>query len=233
MGAGANDLMKRMLLAAAVVLGLLAPRAANASSINFNCGTCGNHNTSFDITYALVNAGTNTYDLTIVATYQPAGAGVPDFVYLNDVAFKLEGVASDSTPSFVSGPAEDTWSLIFGGIGASGCNGSGAGYFCFRSTGFGATHGAAGTTDTWVARLDLTAALGTTVPLALKAQFTNADGGKVGSLVSNDGTGYLRFEQECEGLCAQAVPEPTTLVLFGGGLAIIAAGLRRSRARQK
>ena len=225
-------LMKRMILAAAVVLGLLAPRAADASSIDFNCGTCGNHNTSFDVTYALVNAGTNTYDLTIVATYQPTGAGAPDFTYLNDVSFKLTDVSYDTTPSFVSGPVEDAWTMMLGGIGAGGCNGTGAGFFCFRSTGFGASHGAAGTTDTWVARLDLTAALGSTVPLSLKAQFTNTDGEKVGSLVSDDGTGYLRFEQECEGICGQAVPEPTTLVLFGGGLAIIAARLRRARARQ-
>ena len=223
--------MKRMILAAAIVLGLLAPRAASASSINFNCGTCGNHNTSFDITYALVNAGTNTYDLTITATYQPPGAGSPDFVYLNDVAFKLEGVSYDATPTFVSGPAEDNWTLLLGGLASSGCNGSGAGYFCFRSTGFGATHGAAGTTDTWVARLDLTSALGASVPLALKAQFTNGVGEKVGSLISNDGTGY-RFEQECEGACGQVVPEPATLLLFSGGLAIVAARLRRGRARQ-
>jgi len=224
--------MKRVVLICALVSGLLAPAAARASSIDWNCATCGDHNTSFDVTYALLNPANNTYQLLITATYQPAGAGVPDFTYISGIAFKLADLTYENgTPILNSGPAEDTWFLMVGGLSASGCDGSGVGFYCADPAGFGATHGAAGTHDTWVFTLDLpgTTHLPGSVALTLKAMFADANGDKIGSVLSNDGTA---FSSECVGPCnTDVVPEPASLVLLGTGLAIGAAALRRTRRR--
>jgi hypothetical protein len=218
---------------------MLVPTGAAASTIAYNCGTCGAHNVSWDVTYAVVNAGLNQYTLNVTATYDPTGAGAPngwDFSNINAVAFKISGASYDSTPTVV-GPAEDTWTLLGGGLNSGGCDGSGAGFFCANSVGLGATHNATAgttTTDTWIFQLDLTGALdGTSVPGTLKAQFTDASGNKVGSLVSEDAT----FTAGCVVNCTVGqqdvpVPEPSALVLLGGGLLFAASTARRRQRNQ-
>jgi hypothetical protein len=215
---------------------MLLPTGAAASTIAYNCGTCGAHNVSWDVTYAVVNGALHQYTLNLTATYDPTGAGAPngwDFTNINAVAFKISGAGYDATPTVV-GPAEDTWTLLGGGLDAGGCNGSGAGFFCANSAGLGATHNATPgttTTDTWIFQLDLTSALsGTSVPGTLKAQFTDAFGAKVGSLVSEDAT----FTAACTVNCTVnqqdvPVPEPSALVLVGGGFLVAATTARRRR----
>jgi hypothetical protein len=209
------------ILALAVLLA--APRAAGASTINFDCGTCGSHNTSFDITYSLVNSLTNTYLLTITATYQPPGAGVPDFSFINDVSFKLNEVTyQNGTPTLQSGPAEDVWTLIEGGISSGGCNGEGNGFYCLKSTGSGAARGGAGSTDSWVVFLDLASALGPSQAMSFKVQFTDANGNKVGDLISEEA-----FATSSAALPLTETPEPATLILVGAGFLFAARRLRR------
>ena len=92
----------------------------------------------------------------------------------------------------------------------------------------GATHGAAGDTDTWVFVLDLkntTADLTGSPTGVFKAQFTDASGNKVGSLLSEDTTLSVGGQVDTRGLGA---PEPTTFVLMGTGLLLV---FRRKAAK--
>jgi hypothetical protein len=222
----------KKLLAGVVFTGLaLVPSVANATSILPNCGTCGNHNTAWDLTYTLVNDAENIYQFTVTATY---GSTV-DFVYVNSIAFKFDSFPQnsnyDSTPTLNGAPPEDSWSVVTGGIsnssGTGDCDGTGNGFWCAKSLGNGATHGAGGTTDTWVFTLNLNNALanlGTTTTGTFKAGFGDINGNKFGSLLSEEGVTF--------GPPPPSVPEPASLLLFGTGLAAVATAFRRHRRKQ-
>jgi len=218
------------LLAGVVFTGfiLVVPSVAHATSILPNCNTCGAHNTAWDLTYALVNDAQNIYEFTVKATY-----GSPiDFAFVNSIAFKFDSFPQatdyDTNPTLNSAPAEDSWSVVFGGIsnssGSGDCSGTGNGFWCAQSLAKGAAPGGAGSTDTWVFTLNLNNALpnlGATTTGSFKAGFTDANGNKVGSLLSEDNVTF--------GPPPPSVPEPASLVLFGTGLAAIAAAVRHRR----
>ena len=222
-------MLKRLILATSMGLAmLLVPATSQASTIPYDCTKCGDHNTAFDITYTVVNPALNTYQLTVTAWYQPAGAGDMDYTYINAIAMKLNGVTHDALPT-VSGPDGGPWTVLNLGLSASGCNGSAAGFFCANSTGSGAAHSGPGDSDTWVFLLDLNAALGPTQTVHFKGHFVDANGNKVGDLISDDFTANLFEEPNCgSGPCTPtAVPEPASLLLMGAGLTLLATRLRK------
>jgi hypothetical protein len=211
---------------------LLVPATSQASTIPYNCATCGNHNTAFDITYFQLDAAQNTYALTVMAWYQPAGAGAMDYTYINAISMKLDGLTyQNSTPSMSFGPDGGPWTVVPGGLAEAGCNGNGNGFFCANSAGAGAGHSGGDVSDSWVFLLDLAAPLGATQAVHFKGHFVDASGNKVGDLISADFTATpgLRFEPLCvDGPCAPtAVPEPASLVLLGAGLSLVAVRLRK------
>jgi len=82
--------MKRF-IGVAVVLGVMllwAPSTAQAITIGPTCGTCGSHNTGFDISFALVNNTTHVYDVTIVASYV---GPTFDYTDLSGLSIKVDG----------------------------------------------------------------------------------------------------------------------------------------------
>lgn len=212
--------MKRWLVGTLLVGSIaLVPAAAQATTILPDCGTCGNTNTAWDVTLSLIDDVNNIYRLTATATY----GGAADFVFINAIAFKIDAFVNnyDATPT-VTGPAESPWTVLGGGINAGGCSGSGNGFFCANSTGFGATHGIGGT-DTWMFLLNVNNSLPNIVtsPGSFKVQFTDAEGNKVGALLSEGVTYGTPTDL--------STPEPATLVLFGTGLAAVATAIRRRR----
>jgi hypothetical protein len=214
------------LLAGVVFTGfiLVVPNVARATTILPNCGTCGSHNTTWDLTLALINDSQNIYQLTVTATY---GSSV-DFVFVNAISYKVDAFTNnyDSSPT-VAGPVNIVnpgWSVVAGGINAGGCDGQGNGFYCANSTGLGATPFLGSGTDTWVFTLDIDNSLPnfTSGTGSFKAQFTDLFGNKVGSLLSEDVTFGTPPPPP-------SVPEPASLLLFGTGLAVTAAAVRRRR----
>ena len=226
--------LKRLILATAMGLAtLLVPATSQASTIPYDCVKCGSHNTAFNITYTVVDDAAHTYDLTITALYQPAGAGAMDYTYINAVSMWIYGVTYENgSPSVISGPDGGTWTVEPGGLAANGCNGGGNTFFCVNSIGGpGAGHSGAGDTDTWVIRLDLAAALGDSQLVHFKGHFTDENGNKVGDLISDNFTATPPggFDPSCTSLVCSptAVPEPATLLLMGAGLSLVAVRLRK------
>ena len=126
----------------------------------------------------------------------------------------------------VSGPAEDTWTVRAGGINADGCSGSGNGYWCAHSAGFGALRGNQGDTDTWVFLLNISNSvpnLAGTIAGSFKAQFIGLDAETAGSLISES---VIFTAPPPPGT---STPEPATLLMFGTGLAAVATAMRRRR----
>jgi PEP-CTERM motif len=219
--------LKRILMTAVLGVALIAPATAQASTIPYDCSACGNHNTAFDITYSVINAATNTYELKVTAIYDAPGAGLQDYTYINAIALKIDGITYENgTPTLTAGPDGGPWMAMSGGLNSTGCSGSGTGYFCADSAGMGAAHFAPGSPDTWKFVLDLTAPLGSMLTVKFKGHFTDADGGGVGTLISDD---FLATETSRSELDVQHAPEPASLVLFGGSLVFLAARLRRKR----
>lgn len=219
--------MKRLLGGFLFILLLLAfVGEARATTIAPNCGTCGSHNTAWDLTLALINNSENIYQLTVTATY-----GSPlDFIWVNAIAFKVDAFTNsyEGNPGVsVTGPIEAFgWTIAPGGISADGCSGHGNGFFCADSTLFGATPWFGGNTDTWTFLLDVDDGLPnfTSGTGSFKAHFTTLLGEKVDSLLSESVTfGTPNTPTPL------ITPEPATLVLFGTGLAAAAMGIRRRR----
>src|SRR5262245_50938389 len=209
--------LRRWVIKALLVTSIaLFATEAQATTILPNCGTCGNSNTTWDLTLALLDDAQNIYRLTATATY-----GNPvDFVFVNSIAFKIDAFDNnyDATPT-VTGPAESGWAILPGGIAADGCSGSGNGFFCANPTGSGAAHGVGGT-DVWTFLLDVNNSLpnlGTSAG-SFKAYFTDAAGYKAGALLSE----AVTFGTPPADV---STPEPATLILFGTGLAAIATAI--------
>jgi len=112
--------MKRF-IGVAVVLGVMllwAPSTAQAITIGPTCGTCGSHNTGFDISFALVNNTTHVYDVTIVASYV---GPTFDYTDLSGLSIKVDG-ASIEAASIISFTDGSGWiaRLSNGGLNSSG-----------------------------------------------------------------------------------------------------------------
>jgi hypothetical protein len=157
-------------------------------------------------TYALdyTNAGGGVYDifLTIDTTAVPSGDT------LGDVAIKVN--SGDSNLTFISAPSGYT--LGDGGLNAGGCDGKGAGFFCFT--------GSAPVGGVLVFEASITDAPDFTG--SIKDQFFSGKGKKVEQLSEDTTIGMQSVT---------TTPEPSSLALLGTGVLGMAGVLRRKFSR--
>jgi hypothetical protein len=158
-----------------------------------------------------------TYRVTLdVNTSGYTGGGS----FIDQVAVKVS--SSLYGASLVSGPGgASNWSISNGGIGAYGCTGNGGGFECADGLILAGNTAVPGGTYSWVFDLTMDNGLLFTGLLesSVKGRFVDANGRKVGALVSENVT------------LTSPVPEPEIYAMMGLGLGLIGwVGRRKKRA---
>jgi hypothetical protein len=212
---------------AALALGALSV-GAMADPIGPTCFTDPTKDTCQGSLYALTYSGTALPDsdpanetfrifLDIYTGFYNGGGS-----FLDQVAIKVSSSFVDAT-LFSAPTGASNWTEADGGIDANGCSGSGSGFACAGFTGAAADRLVVphlASVYEWA--FDITVANGTlfTNPLqsSIKARYVDANGDKVGALVSENIT--LQTGGCPPTVCTPQifVPEPATLALLGIGL---------------
>lgn len=228
-------------LAAAVLssaLALLGPREAEAAavySVNFCPGdaTCPTGITEASLSFAeIANADPNDYTLTVKITGNASAPALLDVIQV-----KVDGVAVpggyESLPTLTSSPAGATWSVFFdqinNGPGSCASNSFQGGAFCAQSSNNGVTQ--TSTSNIFVFNVDFVdsvAPLGVGSAVNLRAAFNNSEGGNAGILSPGGGT-----LSSSNGGPPGSVSEPGTTSLALVSLALLGAGIRARRNRQR
>lgn len=211
-------------------------RAADASTFTFNfCpgnASCHADLTEASISFATVDGTLDVNDYTVTVTF----VGTLTNTFIDSIDFTT-GIELASLPSLTAVSADTVlsdWTTrldkISNGAGSCAAGGSSSLFACSKST-TGSGPDFAGV-NTWTYAVDFAGSevVGLTSPVDLRALFVNADGVKVGAVMSAErnyvttttGTPTTDGTPTTTG----SVPEPALLSLLGIGFAFVARRLR-------
>jgi hypothetical protein len=203
----------RITLVTVAAIALLAlASSARADSIGPDCPTCqGSIYTLLNLGLQSSDATTDTYRIELLIDTSGYNGGGE---FIDAVSVKV--APNNATATVVNAPGgAGAWTELDGGLNANGCDGSGGGFVCASDA---QAAPVPNSTYAWI--FDVTIPTGTlftgTNESSIKARYVDAEGVKVGDLVS-------------ENITLQVIPEPGSVVLLGSGLA--ALGLFRRRRR--
>lgn len=209
-------------LALAVLVCL--PSAGRANTIGpTNCGPCNGN--SYTLTYfqsaSQLDTTAYTIQLLINAAGYNAGGTSLSLDHLMAVAPNIPGWSNAVLTAAPGGVGD--WTTESGGLNAKGCDGAGAPFFCSSTktqASFNETLSSNPLAFTWTIN-DASLPTGDDA-VALKVQFENSKGNKVGSLLSVDMT--LTPAQTGQ---QSTTPEPADWILLATGMAGLALLWRR------
>lgn len=213
-------MLKQTLMLAGLAALALAP-AAHADTV-----TDPTSGVTYTLNYVPVSSTTFDVYLTIdTSGYDGPNKNFPN--YLNDVALQLAAQDSDYTMSVLSAPTGYASTVTDGGLGQSGCNASGNGFYCLEYTGSGQGLPTASASDVYQFEFSVFDANGlggsgglfTTAKDNVEATylFTNTNNGNTGGNKDND----------VVTLTPAPAPEPSSLMMLGTGVLGAAGALRR------
>jgi hypothetical protein len=184
------------------------------------CASCAD--AAYTLTYSGVpissTATTQTFQITLDVNDSAYNGGGS---FLNAVAIKVAPTADVVSASLFSAPAG--FSLVPGGLGATGCGGGNDGYLCAQSSGNGVS--VSGGPYDFI--YDVTVGTGDlftgTNASMVKALYVDTDGKKTGVITSEDIT--LQTDPQTD------APEPTSALMLGAGLLALSFVSRKLRTQ--
>jgi len=229
--------MKRVVFGLAVLAaGILSASTTQASQFAFNfCpgnASCPADLTEASITFTTKDGTADVNDYTVAITFK--GTLTNTFIDMIDFTADID-MAKPTLDTPPAGPSVSTWNIFFDKVdNGNGCStdGNNKKFACAVSaTGNGPDFAG---TNTWIFSVDFdgNSLVSANSAVNLRALFVDANGGKVGSILSPDGkavTTTTTVTPTTDGTptTSGTVPEPALLSMLGLGLAGAAYRSRR------